>query len=233
MDDLFLHISDLPKKVDKKENYELLRNINNDTNARKILIETNIRLVLYQVNNRFKDVIYDKKDLVSIGIIGLIKGVDTFDLTKKTEFSTYAIKCINNEILMFLRNLQKENKMKSYYKTVQIDDSDEFDLIETIPSEISLEESLFDKELIISLKNMMKTLPERDSEFLKMYFGFYKKKYTQKEIAEKYNVSQAHVSKVIITSLEILRKKLESNNIKYRSITLNKTLSHKKVDTSN
>lgn len=230
MDDLFLHISDLPKKVDKKENYELLRNINNDINARKKLIETNIRLVIYQVNNKFKDVKYDKKDLVSIGIIGLIKAVDTFELSKKVEFSTYAIKCINNEILMFLRILQKENKINSYYKIVQIDNNDEFDTIENIPSAISLEESCIEKELIIILKNIIKTLSERDREFLKMYFGFYGKKYTQKEIAEKHNVSQAHVSKVIITLLEDLRKKIEPSTMKSKNIILSKTLSHKKVD---
>lgn len=107
-EELFLDV-ELPKALIKAQIYELLDKIKQgDEEAIKIMVEHNIRLVLHEVTGRFKSVAYDKKDLVSIGNLGLIKAVETFDKSKNVEFSSYAIRCIDNEILMFLRNLKKD-----------------------------------------------------------------------------------------------------------------------------
>ena len=93
-----------------------------DMNARNILIEHNIRLILYIVSKKFWNNEYDKEELVSIGSIGLIKAANTFDIGKKTRFSTYASRCIINEILMYLKNEKKypqtESLNESVYKYV-------------------------------------------------------------------------------------------------------------------
>ena len=108
-DKLFIDDYNPPGPLSNQEVNKLLEKIKQgDECARKKLAEHNIRLVIYEVTRRFNSVPYDKKDLISIGNIGLMKAISTFDISKKTKFLTYAVKCIDNEILMFLRNLRKE-----------------------------------------------------------------------------------------------------------------------------
>ena len=105
---LFLDGYTIPKKLPKEEMYKLITKMSQgDLNARQTLIEHNIRLVIHQVQGRFNALDYDKRELVSIGILGLVKAIDTYNLSKKVEFSSYAIRCIDNEILMFIRKINK------------------------------------------------------------------------------------------------------------------------------
>ena len=104
-DELFVDSHELPWPLSKEETYKLIQEANEGSKeARDKLVTYNIRLVIYEVIHKFKNVDYDKKDLVSIGNIGLLKAINTYDLSKGFEFSTYAIKCINNEIVTFLKN---------------------------------------------------------------------------------------------------------------------------------
>ena len=104
-DELFIDSHKLPQSLPKEEVYKLIKEANKGAKeARDKLVTHNIRLVLYEVTNKFQNVDYDKKDLVSIGNIGLLKAINTYDLSKGFEFATYAIKCINNEIVTFLKN---------------------------------------------------------------------------------------------------------------------------------
>ena len=106
-EELFLDANDLPKPLSKDELSELFDKIKlGDEEAKNKVIEHNIRLVLYEVTKKFRTVNYDKKDLISIGNVGLIKAVLTFDKSRNMEFATYAVKCIDNEILQFLRKLK-------------------------------------------------------------------------------------------------------------------------------
>lgn len=101
-EELFLDANDLPKPLSKDELSELFDKIKlGDEEAKNKVIEHNIRLVLYEVTKKFRTVNYDKKDLISIGNVGLIKAVLTFDKSRNMEFATYAVKCIDNEILQF------------------------------------------------------------------------------------------------------------------------------------
>ena len=107
-EELFIESNKLPKPLSKKELYSYLEQYKQgDLKAREQVIIHNIRLVLNQVSKKFANTPYDKKELVSIGVVGLVKSVDTFDTDKNFEFATYATRCIDNEILMFLRKGKK------------------------------------------------------------------------------------------------------------------------------
>lgn len=113
------------------------------------MVEHNIRLVLLAVTGRFKSVAYDKKDLVSIGNLGLIKAVETFDKSKNVEFSTYARRCIDNEILMFLRKLKKNQSCDSLDETIAYDTGGkELKLEDTISDKLDIVEEYEKKKLI-------------------------------------------------------------------------------------
>ena len=104
----------LPDPLSQSELYSYFEKMKSgDTKAREIIIKHNIKLVFNQVMKRFCNMPYEKKELISIGLIGLIKSVDTFDISKDRKFSSYAVKCIDNEILMFLRREKKYSKEQS------------------------------------------------------------------------------------------------------------------------
>lgn len=189
----FLDAHNLPQPLSKEEMYRLVNEFNEGSmEARDKLITHNIRLVIYEVANKFKSVDYDKKDLVSIGNIGLLKAINTYDLKKGIEFATYATKCIDNEILMFLRKLKKDKNVDSLDRVIfQDKDGSELKLGDMVSDD---NEQL---ETYRILREIVKQLPERDKEIIMLYFGFYNgKKYTQKEIANKFNISQSYISRL-------------------------------------
>lgn len=199
-DELFIDANQLPKPLSKSQTYELLDKVEQgDEEAKKIIAEHNIRLVLYEVTTRFKYVEYDKKDLVSIGNVGLMKAITTFDKSKKVEFSTYAIKCIDNEILLFLRKLKKDQKVDSLEKIITYDEEGKKVKIEdTISDETDIAED-YEKNIIYKIiREIVEELPDRDKEIIRLYFGFYNNEiHTQKEIADMMSISQSNISKSI------------------------------------
>ena len=198
--ELFIDANKLPQPLPKSQVNELLDKVKHgDEDAIKMIIEHNIRLVLYQVNNKFKSVEYDKKDLVSIGNIGLIKAVTTFDKSKNVEFATYATRCIDNEILMFLRKLKKDQKVDILDKTITHDkEGKELKIEDTISDENDIVED-YEKNITYKIiREIVKELPSRDREIIMLHFGFYNNKiHTQKEIADMMSISQSYVSRLI------------------------------------
>lgn len=199
-EELFIDGYKLPKALSKQEMYELLELMKNgDINAREKLVEHNIRLVLYEVTGKFKNVFYDKKDLVSIGIIGLMKAINTFDTTKKVEFATYAVRCIDNEILMFLRKIKKHQNVESLDNSVyQGSDGRDIKLEDMLSDDTNIEEDYTDNETYQIIRMIVDKLPEREQLIIKLHFGFIDDKtYTQKEIADKLQISQSYVSRLV------------------------------------
>lgn len=206
----------LPKSLSKQEVYDLLEKIKQgDERARKKLAEHNVKLVLYRVKTRFKSVEYDKKDLVSIGNVGLMKAITTFDTSKKVEFATYAIKCIDNEILMFLRNLKKDQIVDSLDRTINYDkDGNELKIKDIISDETDLVDEYADNETCQILRQIIKNLPDRDREIIMLYFGFYNDKtHTQEEIADMMSISRPYVSFLISKSLKTLGQQLQQKGV--------------------
>lgn len=215
-DELFIDGYKLPKPLSKQEVYELLKKIKQgDELAREKFVEHNIRLVLYEVTGRFKSVEYDKKDLVSIGNVGLMKAITTFDTSKKVEFATYATRCIDNEILMFLRKLKKDQNVDSLDRTINHDkDGNELKIEDIIIDETDIVEEYTDNETHQIIRQIVKDLPDRDREIIMLHFGFYNDKtHTQKEIADMMSISRSYVSRLITKIVKKLGQQLQQKGV--------------------
>ena len=198
----------LPNLVSKEETSSLFAEMrNNIKTAKDELIKHNIRLVIYEVTHKYYNANYDKKDLVSIGLIGLIKAVDTFDLNRNAEFSTYAVKCINNEISSFFRKVKKDNILRSLQEPIFNDESNTL-LEDEIKDDYDIEEEYEKKDLYILLNDLINSLTGRDKEIVMLHFGFKGKPYTLRELSDMFNISSSYIGIIIKKVLKILKKRL-------------------------
>lgn len=215
-DELFIDANQLPKPLSKSQTYELLDKVEQgDEEAKKIIAEHNIRLVLYEVTTRFKYVEYEKKDLVSIGNIGLIKAITTFDKSRKVEFSAYTARCIDNEILMFLRKIKKDQNVDSLNKQIKHDKEGRELKIEDIISDTSNIIEDYEKNITYkSIQEIIKKLPNRDKEIIILRFGFYNNEvHTQEEIANMMSISRSYVARLIAKIVKRIGQELKKNGI--------------------
>lgn len=169
-----------------------------DENARNLLIEHNLRLVAHIVK-KFENTGEDAEDLISIGTIGLIKGIESYSFGKGTKLATYAARCIENEILMHLRALKKTKKDISLHDPIGQDkEGNEISLIDVLKSEA---EDVFDTiQLNMELervKEYVSVLDEREREVIVGRFGLsLEKERTQREIAKELGISRSYVSRI-------------------------------------
>jgi RNA polymerase sporulation-specific sigma factor len=201
----------LPQPLDKdKEEKLTILAYEKDTAAKKKLIEHNLRLVFY-VSNKFKKNYKDGDDLTSVGTIGLIKAIDNFDPNKKIKLSTYAARCIENEILMYLRKSKKHENIKYLQDTLYSDNKGNemkiSDLLGTDKEEVHKEVSK--KTEIDIVKTLVEKLPETEREIIKYRYGIDCEPKRQAEIAELLNISQSYISRIEKKVIEKLRKKYE------------------------
>ena len=210
-----LNISELPKPLPKEELYSLIKLKNEGSKeAKDKLVEHNIRLVLYVINHRFATVNYDKEELVSIGNIGLIKAIDTFDIDKGAEFTTYVIKVIENEILYFLRKLKKDKKIYSLDDIISENkNGNQLRLEDIIKDDKDFVEGYETIEVYKTIRKIVKELPDKEREMVMLYFGFYDKTYTQTEIAEKFSISQVTVCRILNKTLKDIENILKNKEI--------------------
>ena len=197
---LYLGSTDiLPPPLTKEEEESLVILSNKgDMSARNKLIEHNLRLVVF-LAKKYDNTMYDLEDLVSIGTIGLIKGVKTYKLDKNIKLATYASRCIDNEILMFLRKNKKRKTEISFEDSINLDsEGNELHLEDVFGTEDNIVEkeyeSIVDKECLI---NEIENLSKRDKEILILRYGLNnKKEYTQKEVADMLGISQSYISRI-------------------------------------
>lgn len=197
---LYLGSTDiLPPPLTKEEEESLVMLSNKgDMSARNKLIEHNLRLVVF-LAKKYDNTMYDLEDLVSIGTIGLIKGVKTYKLDKNIKLATYASRCIDNEILMFLRKNKKRKTEVSFEDSINLDsEGNELHLEDVFGTEDNIVEkeyeSIVDKECLI---NEIENLSKRDKEILTLRYGLNnKKEYTQKEVADMLGISQSYISRI-------------------------------------
>lgn len=189
----------LPPPLSKEEELKyLIRAKEGDDEARNILIEHNLRLVVF-LAKKYENTSYDIEDLVSIGSIGLIKGINTYKIDKNIKLATYASRCISNEILMFLRKNKKRRTEVSLEDALNYDaEGNELHLEDILGTEIDLVpneyEKMVDKEI---LAQEITTLPDRDKEIMTLRYGLNNtKEYTQKEVAEMLGISQSYISRI-------------------------------------
>ena len=198
----------LPKPLSSEEITTLFIEYQNGSNyAREALITHNIRLVIYEVYKNFKNVNYSKNDLVQIGNIGLIKAIDTYDRKKNTKFITYAAKCINNEILMFLEKLKKDKNTKSLDEDPK---EENFKPLSIADNKTHIEQDYEKKEQIQALLLLIDLLPDRERTILEMYFGLHQNRvFTQEEIANTINVGQPQIHKMLVKITTTLKELLQ------------------------
>ena len=188
----------LPPLSKEEEQKYIIKNMSGDLEARNKLIEHNLRLVVF-LAKKFDNTSYDLEDLVSIGTIGLIKGVKTYKLDKNIKLATYASRCISNEILMFLRKNKKVVSEVSLEDTINYDmEGNALSLEDVLGTDIDIVDKNYqnknDKEL---LEQEISKLPKRDKQIMIMRYGLYnQEEYTQKEIADKLNISQSYISRI-------------------------------------
>ena len=197
-----------PEPLTKEEEQEALKRLENgDEEARNLLIEKNLRLVVH-VCKKYTNVKVDQDDLLSIGTIGLIKGINSFNLKKGSKLSTYVSKCIDNEILMYLRSTKKLNAEVYLNEPIGTDkDNNVITLEEVLESdEKSIEEVVDTKMKIKKMYNKIKKiLKDRERTIIELRFGLTGgKPKTQKEIAKMMGISRSYVSRIETKAIEKL-----------------------------
>lgn len=199
----------LPPPLSKQEEQELLQLLpKGDKAARAVLIERNLRLVVY-IARKFENTGINIEDLISIGTIGLIKAVNTFNPEKKIKLATYASRCIENEILMYLRRNNKLKSEISFDEPLNIDwDGNELLLSDVLGTEEDIItknlESNVDKSL---LKSALSQLSDREKQIMELRFGLVgEDEKTQKDVADMLGISQSYISRLEKKIIRRLKK---------------------------
>lgn len=181
--------------------------------AKQILIERNLRLVAH-IAKKYQGTEVEMEDLISIGTVGLIKAILSYDKDKKSKLGTYAARCIENEILMYFRARKKCSREVSIYEPIGTDkEGNEINLLDIIETEqIDAVEQLQVREDVKALQEHIDTvLEEREKEILLMRFGLRgQKELTQREIGEKLNISRSYISRIEKKALQKLKAALLS-----------------------
>ena len=189
----------LPPPLQKEREEDLVNKSNNgDVNARNKLIEHNLRLVVF-LAKKYDNTMYDLEDLVSIGSIGLIKAIETYKPSKNIKLATYASRCIDNEILMFLRKNKRKSSEVSFEDVVNYDsEGNELhyeDIFGTDEDVVIKEIEEVNNKRILALE--ISKLDKRDKEIMDMRYGLNgKEELTQKEVADKLSISQSYISRI-------------------------------------
>lgn len=191
-----------------EERYYLQKYTEGDLEAKHILVEHNLRLVAHVVK-KYQHLDEDPEDLLSIGTIGLIKAVVTFNSGKGNRLATYAARCIENEILMMLRGKKKTSKEISLYEPIGTDKEGNeiqlFDIIETQEEDAQTKIALKD-DIAVLYDKVASELSSRERLVLKMRYGLYNgEEYTQREIAQQLGISRSYVSRIEKSAIEKLR----------------------------
>lgn len=204
------NINSFPKPLSAKEEKELLkRKKDGDLSARNELIEHNLRLVSHIIKKYYAD--YDEQeDLISIGTIGLIKAIDSFDESKGVRLVTYSARCIENEILMYFRQRKKDRNLVSINEPIDSDSKgNELTLTDVIFCEDTVSDDLDLKKKTARLYELIEEITDpREKEIIINRYGLYgKKALPQREIAARLNISRSYISRIEKKVIENLREK--------------------------
>lgn len=199
-----------PHPLEPEEEREcLLRSARGDEEARRILIEHNLRLVAHIVK-KYDNTRLENDDLISIGTVGLIKAINTYDLEKGVKLATYAARCIENEILMQLRSMKKNRDDISLQEPLGVDqEGNELSLMDILGNQSDLFEKVHHKIEVARLLKMMKSLPQRERFVLERRFALVDgRSWPQREIAAELGISRSYVSRIEKRALRMLTSNL-------------------------
>ncbi|MBR4545131.1 MAG: RNA polymerase sporulation sigma factor SigK [Oscillibacter sp.] len=182
--------------------------------ARNVLIERNLRLVAHIVKKYYTQS-GEQEDLISIGTIGLIKAISTFNPDKGVRLATYAARCIENEILMYFRGQRKLQNEVSLSETIDADgQEDSLQLLDVVGVEDTMLEDLHDRDNAFRVRQLVREcLSEREAEVIRLRYGLDGTiPLTQREVAAKFGISRSYVSRIETRALKSLRAGLEGKN---------------------
>ena len=189
----------LPPPLSKEEELEYLKkSFNGDNKAKDKLIEHNLRLVVF-LAKKYENTGYDIEDLVSIGSIGLIKGINTYKIDKNIKLATYASRCISNEILMFLRKNKNKKSEISFEDARNYDaEGNELHLEDILGTDCDIVIKEFEEKMNKDeLEKEINSLNKREKQIMILRYGLNNtKEYTQKEVAEMLGISQSYISRI-------------------------------------
>jgi len=213
-----LHIADsesFPKPLTKAQEKEYLeKSAAGDISARNILVEHNLRLVAHIIKKYYQNA-GGQEDLVSIGTIGLIKAINTYDINKNIKLSSYASRCIENEILMHFRNLRKSSQDVSLNDTIDTDkDGNPLTLMDIMADEGNIDEDI-DTKLNLQVLNSYidEVLTPREKEIIICRYGLSGvDPQPQRELAKRMNISRSYISRIEKKALNKLRKRYEQGS---------------------
>ncbi len=202
-----------PKPLSSKEEKEYLKQCQEGSQeARGILIERNMRLVAH-IAKKYSNTDNDMEDLISIGSIGLIKAIDSFDIEKEIRLATYASRCIDNELLMLMRSSKKQSREVYLYDPIGTDkEGSTIDLLDILESdEEDVVEQLDLTEKVKRLYELLDSqLTKREREIIYLRYGLNKgEEITQKEIGERLGISRSYVSRIEKKALLKLREGMD------------------------
>ena len=211
---LFVGSTDiLPEPLSKEEETKYVElSMNNDAKARNKLIEHNLRLVVF-LAKKYDNTSTDLEDLVSIGTIGLIKAVNTYRLDKNIKLATYASRCIDNEILMYLRKTKRKRTEVSFEDSLSFDtDGNELHLEDVLGTDADIVTKGLDDELDKSMMlEEIEKLNPRDKEIIELRYGLNgKKEMTQKDVASLLGISQSYISRIEKKVIKRLKNVIKS-----------------------
>lgn len=202
----------LPPPLEKEEEIELvIKSQQGDLKARNKLIEHNLRLVVF-IAKKFESKLETLEDLVSIGSIGLIKGINTYKIDKNIRLATYASRCISNEILMYLRKNKKRLADVSFEEALSFDgEGNELHLEDILGTDDDVTYKEYERKVDIKLlKDTIEDLDERDKQIMIMRYGLNNtQEFTQKEVAELLGISQSYISRIEKKVIKRLKLHLE------------------------
>ena len=203
-----------PKPLSAAEEREWLsRYADGDPAARTVLIERNLRLVAHIIKKYYTQNA-EQEDLISIGTIGLIKGISSFDPSKGARLATYAARCIENEILMYFRAQKKLQGEVSLSDSIDSDqDGDALQLMDVVGVDDTMLEDLYDRDSALRLRELIKTeLTPREAEIIRLRYGLGGTvPLTQREVASSFGISRSYVSRIEKHALETLRRSFEGS----------------------
>ncbi|MCL2521977.1 MAG: sigma-70 family RNA polymerase sigma factor [Erysipelotrichales bacterium] len=210
---LYIQSSDMlpPPLTDEEEKFYFNLVSEGSMEARNKIIEHNLRLVVY-IAKKFESIKVGLEDLISIGSMGLIKSVQTFKLDKNIKFATYASRCIENEILMFLRKISKTVSEVSLNETINVDsDGNELFLTDLMGTEKDeAYEPILQKEKELIMLSALGKLKKREKEIIGLRFGLNNQEaLTQKEVADYLGISQSYISRLEKRIFNKLKDELE------------------------
>lgn len=215
---LMLHITNtgsFPKPLSEKDEATYLELMEKgNSKARDKLIEHNLRLVAHIIKKYYTKA-NDQDDLVSVGTIGLIKAVDSFDRSKGIKLSSYAARCIENEVLMFFRNSKKTAQDVSMNDPIETDkEGNSLSLMDIMATEDSIVDDIDIKIKSEKLKAYINNnLSPREKKIVELRYGLNgNKQITQREVATKMNISRSYVSRIEKRALSVLKKHFDKNH---------------------